>query len=322
MSGVVLLIVVVLFSFWGIWCWVVFLVYLLVFLVLLVFFGKEFFIVEMLVGGLFIIVVLVWLLLCDQSQQQELEWWCKVVDVLCIGFECFNEVCNDEVIICVGLNILVKLQVVFNFVFVVYCQGMLYVMVVQGVFNMFLNKLVYFSDNDSCLVQVDYWVVEEVFVLFSCVECQSYFVVEVYGCDFIYLGLLILVWFMLQFFFVEECGVVQLFVWLFGVQFGQECVNCNLCEVNDFILCLLGVVLECCDDEIGGYIVWVVGFVIWLVQCFGWDEEQVWVLCWGVYFYDFGKIVIFDWILYKNGVFDDQEKQVICLYIMVGYEML
>jgi len=322
MSGAALLIAVVSLSFRGIWRWAALLVYPLAFLASLALPGKEPPTVEMLVGGLLTIVALAWLLLRDQSQQQELEWRRKVVDALRTGSERLNEARNDEAIIRAGLNILVKLQVAPNLAFVAYRQGTPYVMAAQGAFNTFLNKPVYPSDNDSRSVQADHWVAEEVLALLSRAERQSYLVAEVYGRDSTHLGLLILARPTPQPFSAEERGVVQSFARLLGAQLGQERANRNLREANDLTLRSLGAALERRDDETGGHTARVVGLATRLAQRLGWDEEQVRALRWGAYLHDLGKIAIPDRILHKNGALDDQEKQVIRSHTTVGYEML
>lgn len=322
MSGAALLIAVVSLSFRGIWRWAALLVYPLAFLASLALPGKEPPTVEMLVGGLLTIVALAWLLLRDQSQQQELEWRRKVVDALRTGSERLNEARNDEAIIRAGLNILVKLQVAPNLAFVAYRQGTPYVMAAQGAFNTFLNKPAYPSDNDSRSVQADHWVAEEVLALLSRAERQSYLVAEVYGRDSTHLGLLILARPTPQPFSAEERGVVQSFARLLGAQLGQERANRNLREANDLTLRSLGAALERRDDETGGHTARVVGLATRLAQRLGWDEEQVRALRWGAYLHDLGKIAIPDRILHKNGALDDQEKQVIRSHTTVGYEML
>ena len=322
MSGAALLIAVVSLSFRGIWRWAALLVYPLAFLASLALPGKEPPTIEMLVGGLLTIVALAWLLLRDQSQQQELEWRRKVVDALRTGSERLNEARNDEAIIRAGLNILVKLQVAPNLAFVAYRQGTPYVMAAQGAFNTFLNKPVYPSDNDSRSVQADHWVAEEVLALLSRAERQSYLVAEVYGRDSTHLGLLILARPTPQPFSAEERGVVQSFARLLGAQLGQERANRNLREANDLTLRSLGAALERRDDETGGHTARVVGLATRLAQRLGWDEEQVRALRWGAYLHDLGKIAIPDRILHKNGALDDQEKQVIRSHTTVGYEML
>ena len=322
MSGAALLIAVVSLSFRGIWRWAALLVYPLAFLASLALPGKEPPTIEMLVGGLLTIVALAWLLLRDQSQQQELEWRRKVVDALRTGSERLNEARNDEAIIRAGLNILVKLQVAPNLAFVAYRQGTPYVMAAQGAFNTFLNKPVYPSDNDSRSVQADHWVAEEVLALLSRAERQSYLVAEVYGRDSTHLGLLILARPTPQPFSAEERGVVQSFARLLGAQLGQERANRNLREANDLTLRSLGAALERRDDETGGHTARVVGLSTRLAQRLGWDEEQVRALRWGAYLHDLGKIAIPDRILHKNGALDDQEKQVIRSHTTVGYEML
>ena len=322
MSGAALLIAVVSLSFRGIWRWAALLVYPLAFLASLALPGKEPPTIEMLVGGLLTIVALAWLLLRDQSQQQELEWRRKVVDALRTGSERLNEARNDEAIIRAGLNILVKLQVAPNLAFVAYRQGTPYVMAAQGAFNTFLNKPVYPSDNDSRSVQADHWVAEEVLALLSRAERQSYLVAEVYGRDSTHLGLLILARPTPQPFSAEERGVVQSFAQLLGAQLGQERANRNLREANDLTLRSLGAALERRDDETGGHTARVVGLSTRLAQRLGWDEEQVRALRWGAYLHDLGKIAVPDRILHKNGPLDPQEQQIIRSHTTVGYEML
>ena len=322
MSGAALLIAVVSLSFRGIWRWAALLVYPLAFLASLALPGKEPPTIEMLVGGLLTIVALAWLLLRDQSQQQELEWRRKVVDALRTGSERLNEARNDEAIIRAGLNILVKLQVAPNLAFVAYRQGTPYVMAAQGAFNTFLNKPVYPSDNDSRSVQADHWVAEEVLALLSRAERQRYLVAEVYGREATHLGLLILARPTPQPFSAEERGVIQSFARLLGAQLGQERANRNLREANDLTLRSLGAALERRDDETAGHTARVVGLSTRLAQRLGWDEEQVRALRWGAYLHDLGKIAIPDRILHKNGALDDQEKQVIRSHTTVGYEML
>ena len=322
MSGAALLIAVVSLSFRGIWRWAALLVYPLAFLASLALPGKEPPTIEMLVGGLLTIVALAWLLLRDQSQQQELEWRRKVVDALRTGSERLNEARNDEAIIRAGLNILVKLQVAPNLAFVAYRQGTPYVMAAQGAFNTFLNKPVYPSDNDSRSVQADHWVAEEVLALLSRAERQSYLVAEVYGRDSTHLGLLILARPTPQPFSAEERGVVQSFARLLGAQLGQERANRNLREANDLTLRSLGAALERRDDETGGHTARVVGLSTRLAQRLGWDEEQVRALRWGAYLHDLGKIAVPDRILHKNGPLDPQEQQIIRSHTTVGYEML
>lgn len=321
MSGAALLIAVVSLSFRGIWRWAALLVYPLAFLASLALPGKEP-PPSRCWWGLLTIVALAWLLLRDQSQQQELEWRRKVVDALRTGSERLNEARNDEAIIRAGLNILVKLQVAPNLAFVAYRQGTPYVMAAQGAFNTFLNKPVYPSDNDSRSVQADHWVAEEVLALLSRAERQSYLVAEVYGRDSTHLGLLILARPTPQPFSAEERGVVQSFARLLGAQLGQERANRNLREANDLTLRSLGAALERRDDETGGHTARVVGLATRLAQRLGWDEEQVRALRWGAYLHDLGKIAIPDRILHKNGALDDQEKQVIRSHTTVGYEML
>lgn len=69
----------------------------------------------------------------------------------------------------------------------------------------------------------------------------------------------------------------------------------------------MGDVVEMCSKEIGVYVKCVLLISYKFVEFYGLSEYDVLMIKCGVFFYDLGKVVIFDGILYKFGKFEFEE---------------